>query len=194
MNTCPAALRDSGLFSQIYAKWPASWVLQEAAAAKLGEQAKVIEAPKLHKASTVSISFNRVRSGASRPWRGASSSSSLRRSNTLGDLRKTPPKFVQNAAASTVQAAFRRKQSRQGGVYSNIASTPARAAGGLSSISANTTTAATAAAATTRTPAIRTPACLDASARPRRAVSFGPDPTGAGGAEVEDHDVAARSC
>ena len=186
MNTCPAALRDSGLFSQIYAKWPASWVLQEAAAAKLGEQAKVVEAPKLHKAST--ISFNRVRSGASRPWRGAGSSGSLHRSSTMGDLRKTPPKFVQNAAASTVQAALRRKQIRQAGLNSNTASTPA--AGGSSSVST-----AVASAATTRAAAIRTPASLDAARRPRtKAVSFGVDATGTAGAEVDGHDDAARSC
>ena len=43
MSACPPDLKGIGFFNHLFAKWPASWALQEAAISQIALHAKVVE-------------------------------------------------------------------------------------------------------------------------------------------------------
>ena len=122
MNGCPKHLREAGFFNPIYSKWPASWVLQEAAASKVAMLAKVVERPAGAKAGgglqhrSKSLTGMAASVGSWRPLTALdgemkSRLSHARQSEAPRVSRFTssikPPKWQTNAAASAVQAAWR---------------------------------------------------------------------------------------
>lgn len=96
----------------IYAKWPASWALQEASAAKLAKYAKVVQMPRerttAKRAST--LRFSR------RAWRGGSIDLLPTRHHTARFWPKAAtnaPLWQRKAAATVLQAAFRGFRARR---------------------------------------------------------------------------------
>ena len=109
----PPSLRPSRYLrvcQTIYSKWPASWALQEAAAAKLAKHAKIVHAPRqatrsrFSRSATSHFPTTRGRRG----WRGGASSSS----NVKGAGLKLP-NWQRKAAATELQAAFRGRRTRK---------------------------------------------------------------------------------
>ena len=122
MNGCPKALRDAGFFNLIFAKWPASWVLQEAAAVKLTALAKTVERPlntKVAMKKARTINFGGWRPLTALDGEAKTKKQQLARSATQDGVRSRatwaaarPPKWQMNAAAGALQTAWRARGER----------------------------------------------------------------------------------
>lgn len=126
LNLCPEELRTAGLFTRIFQKWPASWALQEAVAAKLAERAKTVTAAEQtpEAAGMTGVALRGLKRATRRGWRGPATTTSLPTlASPTAHLSSTyvrhtqsshsrggewvPPKWQQRAAAMTIQAATR---------------------------------------------------------------------------------------
>jgi len=139
MSACPPDLKGVGFFNHLFAKWPASWALQEAAISQIAQQAKVEDLahqPDSIKRAKTAMGALGIRPPAAAPvaraWCAEGWKSQSRMGSQLLQMRRRPsrehpsdapaassqskakrPEWLERAAATAMQAAWRGKGTRK---------------------------------------------------------------------------------
>lgn len=140
MSACPPDLKGIGFFNHLFAKWPASWALQEAAISQIALHAKVVEdlahqpdSIKRAKTAMGALGIGLPAAAPARAWCAAQGwKSQSRMGSQLLQMRRRPskeqpsaapltsspskakrPEWLERAAATAMQSAWRGKRTRK---------------------------------------------------------------------------------